>query len=473
MHKFDLLIRCGFLIDPANDRIGRFDIGLAGEHIVAVESELCPDIACEVYDASNKYVFPGLVDTHVHLTPGIWSSGFQMIAKAGVTCVLECSGWVEDVIDGMVQHGSGISVAALNRLDPKVTISSLDASKIELSKYLDHSLKAGAIGFKILGGHLPLSPQTIASAIEVANEAQAYIACHCGSTENGSNLLGMLETLELTGDYRLHICHTNAYCRGLTHGSPVIESMLALKALATHKNMISDSNMAPFNYCETRFEGETIRDRVTQTWLRAGGFEPNREGLLAAAMRGYMRVVKSVDKVAVYLEPEEGACYLEDSNFDAWASFPVNHRSSAFLMATEKDEIGHFIVTALATDGGGIPRNVLLSHGLSLVRFDALTFSEFVMKSARMPALMLSLSSKGHLGQGADGDLIVVDPDTHQVLLTVAMGKIIMRQGSVIGTGGRMITTQRGITSLEDRKIPYKTVDLSSSLLFTKLTHDA
>ena len=47
----------------------------------------------------------------------------------------------------------------------------------------------------------------------------------------------------------------------------------------------------------------------------------------------------------------------------------------------------------LSTDGGAIPRNFLLSHGLSLVRFDAWSLSDFVHKCCRAPALMLGFNS--------------------------------------------------------------------------------
>ena len=46
--EFELLIKGGLLIDPANDRQGRFDVGLAGGRVVAVEPDLAPDRAREV-----------------------------------------------------------------------------------------------------------------------------------------------------------------------------------------------------------------------------------------------------------------------------------------------------------------------------------------------------------------------------------------------------------------------------------------
>ena len=101
-------------------------------------------------------------------------------------------------------------------------------------------------------------------------------------------------------------------------------------------------------------------------------------------------------------------------------------------------------MTALSTDGGGIPRNFLLSHGLSLVRFEAWTLLDFVQKCCWAPARMIGLLKKGHLSPGADGDLVVADPHSHDALLTVAGGKIIMVNGLITGSGGTIITTGRG-----------------------------
>lgn len=113
MTQFDLLIKNGYLVDAANNREGRYDLGLCDGKVAEVNPELNPDQAANVFDANGKLVFPGLVDTHVHLTHTKHAVGFQMLARAGVTCALDCGGFVEEVIKGMADAGSGISVAVL------------------------------------------------------------------------------------------------------------------------------------------------------------------------------------------------------------------------------------------------------------------------------------------------------------------------------------------------------------------------
>lgn len=89
MIKYDLLIKNGTLVDAANAREGRYDIAVADGKVSDVEPELNPDQAREVFDASGMMVFPGLVDTHVHLTPYSRAVGFRMLAKGISTRVAD------------------------------------------------------------------------------------------------------------------------------------------------------------------------------------------------------------------------------------------------------------------------------------------------------------------------------------------------------------------------------------------------
>jgi imidazolonepropionase-like amidohydrolase len=465
---FDLLIKDGYLVDPANGREGRFDLALQEGRVAAVEAAIDPQKARQVYQARGRWVFPGLIDTHVHLTPATRSAGFQMLAKAGVTTALDCAGPVEAVLEGMARQGSGINIAVLNRLTPEGTLSSARADAAEVGSYVQKSLTDGALGIKLIGGHLPLSPETTAAAIQAANSEGCYVAFHCGTTSNGSNLNGLLEALELSGSNHLQICHVNAYCRGLTHGSPAEESLKAFKALAAKPHIVSESHMAPLNSCWSRLGQDGLPySHVTRTCLKSGGFPIDAKGLLSAARSGYMRVQRAYPSEVIYLKPEEGQAYLKEVNFETMVSFPVNDRTTAFLCATAKNEAADFHITALSTDGGAIPRNFLLSHGLSLVRFNALSLAELVLKCCWAPARMLGLADKGHLGPGADADLVIVERETHQAVLTIAAGRVIMSEGVVIGRAGTVLTTSLGTRELAAQGVKHQVVDLSRSFFYT------
>src|SRR5581483_1457309 len=59
----DLLITNGLVV--ADGKITRADIGIRGEKIAAMDSRLTLD-ASRTINASGKYIFPGLIDAHVH-----------------------------------------------------------------------------------------------------------------------------------------------------------------------------------------------------------------------------------------------------------------------------------------------------------------------------------------------------------------------------------------------------------------------
>ena len=108
---------------------------------------------------------------------------------------------------------------------------------------------------------------------------------------------------------------------------------------------------------------------------------------------------------------------------DVPVSFKVNPALSRFYFATQKKQDGTFLVNSFCTDGGGIPRNVILKNGLLLVDFGALTLQEFVLKSSYETACRLGLTSKGHFSAGADADITIADPVSREAVSTFISGQ--------------------------------------------------
>ena len=63
---YDLLLKNGHVIDPANHRDGRFDVAVTGGKIARVGHDLPASHARIVVDAGQYYVTPGLVDINTH-----------------------------------------------------------------------------------------------------------------------------------------------------------------------------------------------------------------------------------------------------------------------------------------------------------------------------------------------------------------------------------------------------------------------
>jgi dihydroorotase len=102
---YDLLLRGGHVIDPANGLSGVADVAIKRGKVAAVAPNINPASAVKEVDVSGLYVTPGLVDIHVHVYAGtgerrsyagdnsVYPDGFTF--RSGVTTVVDagCSGW--------------------------------------------------------------------------------------------------------------------------------------------------------------------------------------------------------------------------------------------------------------------------------------------------------------------------------------------------------------------------------------------
>src|SRR5213080_1372838 len=67
---YDLLLKGGHVIDPANHFDAVADVAVSGGKIAAVERNIPANEAGKVVDVTGLYVTPGLVDIHVHVGNG-------------------------------------------------------------------------------------------------------------------------------------------------------------------------------------------------------------------------------------------------------------------------------------------------------------------------------------------------------------------------------------------------------------------
>ncbi len=468
--KYDLLIKGGHVVDPANNVDDIADVAVLEGKIVEVGPELDCGAARQVVFAERLVVMPGVVDSHTHVArPHARGAGFRMLVKAGVTTAVDFEGPMEVITDEIVQYGCGLNVAVLEGIRPGVGVSRVDAPHKEVVERVNNSLDIGAIGVKLLGGHYPLTPQTTADVIEIAAKEEAYTAFHTGTTETGSNILGMEEAIRLAAGRPLHIAHINAYCRGLVE-HPLKELLRAIEVLKGAQNIVSESHLAPFNGCSGSIGEDDLPDsHVTRSCLETFGYPVNRKGLEQAINNGLAAVYARVGGEVEYLWKKRAHKRWLKENTRIGTSFPVNLRLSAMTCAMEKDEKGEFVVDAISSDGGAIPRNFILSYGVHLVHFGALTLSDLVLKSSYNPARLFGFVNKGHLSTGADADVIIMNPLDGEVKTTIIAGSVSMAGGIPINRPGCVLTTERGAPALQKQEVPHEVIDLKESTYFKNI----
>ena len=105
--QYDLLIRNGTLIDPAQGIHAPKDVAFANGEVAAVADSLLAAEAREVIDATGSYVTPGLIDVHVHVYPGVSHFGIEPDATClarGATTVVDAGSAGADTFPGFRKY---------------------------------------------------------------------------------------------------------------------------------------------------------------------------------------------------------------------------------------------------------------------------------------------------------------------------------------------------------------------------------
>ncbi|MCW4038050.1 MAG: amidohydrolase family protein [Candidatus Bathyarchaeota archaeon] len=457
MTQFDLILKKGHVIDPANGVDAILDVAIAKRRVAAVEPDINPRQAKSLIDLSGKVVVPGIIDPHVHIR----NVGHRNMAKVGVVTAVDVSAHMNDVLQGTKAFGTGMNIADITSIHHQ--IKKPHPSRAELNAMLDDYLTSGALGVKVI--QEPLPQETILNAISAANEKAAYVKLDCGVTEEGSNLLGLKWIVEAAGsDLHLDIAHINSYCRGQVK-EPVEEALDAIRLIEGKKNIQSESYFGIINGTNGRIVDGVPLNECTRDCLRLGGYPETEEGMKRALLDGYCKVPELVGGETLLLEGAEALkAWLETDQ--RTVCFPVNIPSVAILLATRKDAKKRFVVNAISTDGGSTPRNLIVNSGLALVRYGALTLSEFVVKTSFNPSRMYGMLDKGGLGVGMDADVTVLDLEKGRAVMGIALGTVIMVDGVVVGRGGTIITTEKGVKHVKATGLPYDVVDLNKCGLY-------
>ena len=450
----DLLIAGGRVVDPLNGRDELADVFISDGKVARVAPGL-DALGADILDARGKVVMPGVIDMHAHMRTVLGHPHAQrMVALAGVTTVLDMAGPLENILESIPTSGSGINIAVVEAAREGLTLKSSRPDAAERRGLIEKTLESGGIGVKLLGGHFPMDLDICAAFIEDAARCSAWVAWHVGNTVHGSNIEGMRDAVEAADGRFLHVAHINSYCRGQVRNE-VDESLEAIALLKAHPQIFSESYLSPLNGTRLAVKNGVPTTEVTKTCLRRLGYQPTAEGLQQAILDEKAGVLADDGRIGRLIYGREALDYWKKKQSAVVGSFSVNPAASRFLLAQAKRDDGSFVVDAFSTDGGSYPRNVIVENGLLLVAFGALTMSEFVAKASLAGARALGLPAKGHLSEGADGDVTVVDVPARRAAATVVGGRIIMNEGALLGSGTTIICDARGADALARRGIAH------------------
>lgn len=434
----DLIIRSGRVVDPLSGMDGTFDLSVEGGRIADVAPQL-PARGRREIDAEGLLVLPGLVDLHVHLDVAAdGRRGHAMLARAGVTTAVDLTGPASETLTIARTHGTGLSIAVLEAPAPGRHMPARPTPE-QARDAVAAMLRGGAIGVKL---HVDSGwgPEETATIVAQARALGAWVAVHCGTTATGSDLRGLAETIALVGDASVQIAHVNSYCRGDT-GDAEDEAREAIEMLRAAPHLLSESYLDRHNAVPGEFVREIPASPRLVGWLERAGFPGTPDGVRQALLTRWASVVVPTGDESSLLTGVPAVDEYDRRSGRVILCLPVNPPGPRIRLATSRTSDGRFDVDALATDGGGIPRNTTLAAGLALVELGCFTLGELVTKASAVPAGLLGLEAKGHLGVGADADIAIVDPVTRRVRATLSRGVVVYDAAGARRAPSTILTT--------------------------------
>ena len=94
MPRYDLLLKNGHVIDPANNIDAPMDVAITGDRVAAAASDIPAADAAQTIDVAGLFITPGLIDIHVHVYHTREPETLSIIAdhhmfRSGVTTVVD------------------------------------------------------------------------------------------------------------------------------------------------------------------------------------------------------------------------------------------------------------------------------------------------------------------------------------------------------------------------------------------------
>ena len=436
------LVKNGYLIDPASDREGFFDLIIDDDRIKRVDKNIDAELLkaeaaadgkeLRIIDARGRYVMPGFIDLHVHLRePGFEyketiTSGCMAAAAGGFTsiCAMPNTKPTADRPDVIRLVRDKAEQACLVNVLPVAAITINQEGKEPVN--IKELIEAGACALSEDGKSVMDSAVYIRAMIEAARY-DIPIFAHC-------------EDKSLAGDGAIN-AGKKAEELGLAGISNAVEDVIVARDILLAKQTGVRLHIC---HCSTK-------DSVK---------------IISLAKEAGIQVTAEVCPHHFTLSDED--IPADDANYKM--NPPLRSREDVKALC---DALKNNIIDVIATDhaphdkeskdceferaaNGMVGFETALAVGITyLVKTGKMTLSDLIYKMTAKPAEILKLN-KGRLKEGMAADIVIYSPDIKwvvekekllskskntpfdkaelygKVLYTICGGKIIVSQGQLI-----------------------------------------
>lgn len=384
-----ILIRRGRVIDPATGREETADILLEGGKIVRIGRIAAKekDAAAEEIDAAGLIVAPGLVDMHVHLRePGseekeTIATGSAAAVAGGVTTVAA----MPNTAPPTDNVASAEFVILQGQRAGKANIYPIGAitknrAGVELAE-IGRLAAAGAVAFSDDGAPVQ-NAEVMRRALSYARMFGKPVIDHC-------------EDKDLFGEGVMHEGAVSTRL-GLPGIPAVAEEIMVERNIALAESTEGHIHLA---HLSTARAAEAVRRAKKKGIHVTAEVAPHHLALTDAAVAGYDAVHKMNPPLRTKADVEAMAAALADGTIDCVASDHAPH--------TTEEKQQEFIRAPFGVIGMETMLGVVWT---ALGKTRRMDWPTLLMRMSAAPAAILGLPAKGKIEEGADADIVLIDP---------------------------------------------------------------